>query len=84
MKTKLLCRVTGKLIPKERLMAVPHATLSIEGKICKDKFVLCTTYNVQCIMCFEKIHCTLLHFIFYTINYGTFFSSAYCSHFIFL
>lgn len=27
-----ICRVTGKLIPKERLMAVPHATLSLEGK----------------------------------------------------
>ena len=27
-----VCRVTGKLIPKERLMAVPHATLSIEAK----------------------------------------------------
>lgn len=27
-----VCRETGKLIPKERLMAVPHATLSIEAK----------------------------------------------------
>ena len=27
-----VCRATGKLIPKERLRAVPHATLSIEGK----------------------------------------------------
>ena len=27
-----ICRVTGKLIAKERLMAVPHATLSIEAK----------------------------------------------------
>lgn len=27
-----ICRETGKLIPKERLMAVPHATLSIEAK----------------------------------------------------
>ena len=27
-----VCRVTGKLISKERLMAVPHATLSIEAK----------------------------------------------------
>ena len=27
-----VCRVTGKLIIKERLMAVPHATLSIEAK----------------------------------------------------
>ncbi len=28
-----ICRVTGKLIAKERLMAVPHATLSIEAKM---------------------------------------------------
>ena len=28
-----ICRVTGKLIPKERLMIVPHATTSIEGKL---------------------------------------------------
>ena len=27
-----VCRITGKLIPKERLLAVPHTTLSIEGK----------------------------------------------------
>jgi len=27
-----ICRVTGKLIAKERLLAVPHATLSIEAK----------------------------------------------------
>ena len=27
-----ICRVTGKLIAKRRLMAVPHATLSIEAK----------------------------------------------------
>lgn len=31
-KTYGVCRVTGKLIPKERLKAVPHATLSIEAK----------------------------------------------------
>ena len=31
-KTYGVCRVTGKLIPKERLMAVPHPTLSIEAK----------------------------------------------------
>lgn len=28
-----VCRVTGKLIPKERLRLVPHATLSIEAKM---------------------------------------------------
>lgn len=28
-----ICRGTGKLIPKERLMAVPHATLCMEAKI---------------------------------------------------
>lgn len=27
-----ICRVTGKLIQKERLLLVPHATLSIEAK----------------------------------------------------
>lgn len=27
-----ICRVTGKLISKERLIAVPHATMSIEAK----------------------------------------------------
>ena len=27
-----ICRVTGKLINKQRLMLVPHATLSIEAK----------------------------------------------------
>ncbi len=27
-----ICRKTGKLIPKERLRAVPHATLCIEAK----------------------------------------------------
>lgn len=27
-----ICRVTGKLIAKERLKAVPHATLSMEAK----------------------------------------------------
>lgn len=28
-----ICRVTGKLIAKERLKAVPHATLSIDAKL---------------------------------------------------
>lgn len=28
-----ICRETGKLISKERLRAVPHATLSIEAKL---------------------------------------------------
>lgn len=32
-----VCRVTGKLIPKERLRAVPHATLSIEAKQMKNR-----------------------------------------------
>jgi len=31
-KTYGICRVTGKLIKKERLKLVPHATLSIEAK----------------------------------------------------
>ncbi len=36
-KTYGICRVTGKLIPKERLRAVPHATLSIEAKLTQKK-----------------------------------------------
>lgn len=31
-KTYGICRVTGELIPAQRLRAVPHATLSIEAK----------------------------------------------------
>lgn len=27
-----ICRITGKLIPKERLRSVPHATMSIDAK----------------------------------------------------
>ena len=34
-KTYGICRETGKLIPKERLLSVPHATLSIEAKKAK-------------------------------------------------
>ena len=36
-KTYGICRETGKLIPKERLRAVPHATLSIEPKQQRDR-----------------------------------------------
>jgi DnaK suppressor protein len=32
-----VCIDTGKLIPKERLMAVPHTLHSIEAKLSKDK-----------------------------------------------
>jgi RNA polymerase-binding transcription factor DksA len=32
-KTYGICRETGRLIQKERLRAVPHATLSIEAKL---------------------------------------------------
>ena len=32
-KTYGIDRITGKLIPKERLRAVPHATLSVESKM---------------------------------------------------
>ncbi len=35
-KTYGICRKTGKLISKERLRAVPHATLSIEAKLNRD------------------------------------------------
>ena len=36
-KTYGVCRITGKLIPKERLMAVPHTTLSVEGQEIEQK-----------------------------------------------
>lgn len=36
-KTYGVCRVTGKLITKERLRSVPHATLSIEAKLGQKK-----------------------------------------------
>lgn len=36
-KTYGVCRETGKLISKERLRAVPHATLSIEAKLNQKK-----------------------------------------------
>ncbi|NUM31352.1 MAG: TraR/DksA family transcriptional regulator [Bacteroidetes bacterium] len=32
-KTYGICKVTGKLIPKERLLAVPHTTQSMEAKL---------------------------------------------------
>jgi DnaK suppressor protein len=32
-KTYGICRITGNLIPKERLLSVPHATLSIDAKL---------------------------------------------------
>ena len=32
-KTYGICRATGKLIPKERLLSVPHATMCIEAKL---------------------------------------------------
>lgn len=36
-KTYGICRATGKLIPKERLRSVPHATLCIEAKLSGNK-----------------------------------------------
>lgn len=36
-KTYGVCRVTGNLISKERLMSVPHATLSIDAKLGQSK-----------------------------------------------
>lgn len=36
-KTYGICRVTGKLISKERLRIVPHATLSIDAKLNQHK-----------------------------------------------
>ena len=35
-KTYGIDRITGELIPKERLRAVPHATLSVESKMNKN------------------------------------------------
>ncbi len=37
-KTYGIDRITGELIPKERLRAVPHATLSVQSKIARKKF----------------------------------------------
>lgn len=36
-KTYGICRETGKLIPKERLLLVPHATMCVEAKKNRDK-----------------------------------------------
>jgi len=36
-KTYGIDRITGELIPKERLRAVPHATLSVESKMQRKK-----------------------------------------------
>ncbi|MDR0790340.1 MAG: TraR/DksA C4-type zinc finger protein [Bacteroidales bacterium] len=36
-KTYGVCRVTGELIPKERLRIVPHATMSVEAKLQQHK-----------------------------------------------
>ena len=36
-KTYGICRKTGKLIPKERLRIVPHATLTVEAKMEENK-----------------------------------------------
>lgn len=36
-KTYGICRVTGKLISKERLRSVPHATMSIEAKMAQNQ-----------------------------------------------
>ena len=32
-----ICKVTGTLIPKERLLAVPHTMMSIEAKLAEKK-----------------------------------------------
>lgn len=36
-KTYGIDRITGELIPKQRLMAVPHATLSVESKNARER-----------------------------------------------
>lgn len=49
-KTYGICVVTGQLIDKKRLLAVPHATKSVEGKLEQDKkeeapVVISNAYN---------------------------------------
>ncbi|MCF8302388.1 MAG: TraR/DksA C4-type zinc finger protein [Bacteroidales bacterium] len=46
-KTYGICRVTGKLIAKERLRLVPHATLSIEAKLNQNKPGNQASYNTK-------------------------------------
>jgi RNA polymerase-binding transcription factor len=46
-KTYGICRETGKLIAKERLRAVPHATLSIEAK--KQSGLACSYNHIRMI-----------------------------------
>lgn len=41
-----ICRETGKLIPKERLMVVPHATLSVEGKKLEKNNLIVNKYSL--------------------------------------
>ena len=36
-KTYGVCRVTGKRIPKERLEAIPHTDLSVDGKMMEQR-----------------------------------------------
>lgn len=36
-KTYGICRITGELIPKERLRIVPHATMTVEAKMAEKK-----------------------------------------------
>ena len=39
-KTYGIDRITGELIPKERLRAVPHATLSVASKQLRKKYII--------------------------------------------
>ncbi len=48
-KTYGLCRVTGKLIQKERLKLVPHATLSIEAKRMQKECIKQARHQQACI-----------------------------------
>jgi RNA polymerase-binding transcription factor DksA len=41
-----ICRNTGKLIPKERLRIVPHATTTVEGKM-QEQSAIASPYNTQ-------------------------------------
>ena len=62
-KTYGICRITGKLIPAERLRSVPHATTCIEAKLTQPKMfgvgpkkeILKTIYGKETVESFYQI-----------------------------
>ena len=46
-KTYGVCKVTGKLIGKERLKIVPHATMSIEAKNLQRQYLIIPILKIQ-------------------------------------